>query len=108
MSFGLVVIALPSESLGFVAIALSVFGFCIISILGIGYTFAGMNFLPVSPAASCGIVHIANSLMTFVLNALISLVIDDHIWGAIGILGGSTLLGALIGAFCWETISKNS
>lgn len=46
--------------------------------------------------------------MTFVLNALVSLVIDNHIWGAIGILGGSTLIGALVGAFCWETIPKDT
>ena len=107
LSFGTVCLALPSKSFILVLISLFLFGFSIIPILGIGYTFAGMNFLPISPAASCGIVHIANSLVTFILNAFISLVIDEHIWGAIYLLGGSILIANVIGYFVKETIPKD-
>lgn len=108
VAFGTVCIALPSKSFIFAEFALAFFGFTIIPILGIGYTFTGMNFLPVSPAASCGIVHIANSLVTFLLNALISLVIDKNIWGAIIILASSIFVANIFGAFCWESIPKNT
>lgn len=68
----------------------------IIPILGIGYTFTAMNCLPVSPAASCGIVHILNSAVTLILNQLVAIFLETHVWGSIGVMGGSILLGTLL------------
>lgn len=77
-------------------IGISFFGFMIIPILGIGYTFTAMNCLPVSPAASCGIVHILNSVVTLILNQLIAIYLETYVWGSIGIMGLSILLGAIL------------
>lgn len=83
------------------------FGFCIIPILGIGYTFTAMNSLPISPAASCGIVHIANSVYTLFLNTAVGWVIDDHIWAALGILSGSIVLGNIFGVFITSHVKND-
>lgn len=71
------VLTLWSGSKLLLCFGISLFGFMIIPILGIGYTFTAMNCLPISPAASCGIVHILNSVVTLGLNELVAHYLDE-------------------------------
>jgi len=52
----------------FMFASIGIFGFTLIPIVGVGYSFTAMNFLPISPAASCGIIHIGNAGVSYVLS----------------------------------------
>jgi hypothetical protein len=90
-----------------VTVLLGVFGFCLIPIIGVGYSFTSMNSFPISAAASCGIVHIANAAFSSLLTALVSIFIENHRWVSIGILLGSVILSIFFGIFITETINKS-
>ena len=80
-------------------VSIAIFGFLLIPIVGVGYTFTAMNFLPVSPATSCGIVHIGNAAISFVLAEVASLFVEDgrNAWYALMVMGVSGLRGIVAG-----------
>lgn len=77
--------------------ALALFGFMLIPIVGVGYTFTAMNFLPISPAASCGIVHIANAGFSFLLATFASVYVVDYAWYSLLIMFVSGIVGSFAG-----------
>ncbi len=83
--FGLIVAtaALWAGNSYFMYFAIGLFGFTLIPIVGTGYTFTAINFLPISPAASCGIVHIANAGLSFGLASLAAYFVDEDGWSSI-------------------------
>jgi len=66
-----------------------------------------MNFLPISPAASCGIIHIAVAISSTLLASLVSYFVEDHVWYSLAAMGASNLLGIMTGLFVKETIDKS-
>ena len=81
---------------------LGLFGFCLIPILGVGYSFTSILFLPVSPAASCGIIHISNSAVSALLTFLVSFFVTKNKWVSVGILVGFAFIGLIFGLFVKE------
>ena len=77
--------------------ALAFFGFMLIPIVGVGYTFTAMNFLPISPAASCGIVHIGNAGLSFVLASFAAVYVTDNAWISLLIMFMSGVIGMIAG-----------
>lgn len=80
-------------------VTIGIFGFLLIPIVGVGYTFMAMNFLPISPAASCGIAHIGNAAVSFGLAEIASLFVEDdkNVWYALVILGVSGVFAVICG-----------
>jgi hypothetical protein len=76
-------------------VAISIFGFLLIPVVGVGYTFTAMNFLPISPATSCGIAHIGNAAVSFGLAEIASLFVEEgaNAWYALVVMGASGLVG---------------
>jgi hypothetical protein len=99
-----------------VAICLGLFGFCLIPVIGVGFSFTAMNFAPISAAASCGIANMFNALVGCALTALVSYFYtesgdidnptpDSYKWIGLFILAGSVLLGLIICLLIKETIN---
>jgi hypothetical protein len=97
--FGLFLVtgAMWMGNIFFMYFALGLFGFLLIPIVGVGYTFTAMNFLPISPAASCGIVHIANAGFSFILAALASNYVEENGWYSLGIMFVAGFIGIICG-----------
>jgi len=65
-----------------------------------------MNFLPISPAASCGIIHIAVALSSTLLASIVSYYVEDKVWFSLGAMALSNIFGILTGLFVKETLNK--
>ena len=96
--------ALSTENIYIVTPAIGFFGMALIPIIGVGYSFVAMQFLPISAAVSCGIVHIANALLSVVITSIVSIFVETHEWVAVGTLCGCTFLGAFCSLFTRSTI----
>jgi len=82
--------------------AIGIFGLSLIPIVGVGYSFTAMNFLPISPAASCGIVHIANAGLSYLISIWASVYVNSYAWYSLLILIGSALFGIAAGLMTKE------
>jgi len=96
------------KSLTLVFISLGLYGFFLIPIIGIGYTFTAMNFLPISPASSCGIVHISVALSSTALASIVSIYVETKVWYSLGALAISNILGLIAALLVRETVSKEN
>lgn len=91
----------------FMFLTIGVFGFLLIPIVGVGYTFMAMNFLPISPAASCGIAHIGNAAVSFGLAEVASIFVEDdgNAWYALIVMGVSGIIAVIAGCLSRENAS---
>lgn len=108
-TFGLIFMtsALWIGNLYLMYFGLGLFGFLLIPIVGVGYTFTAMNFLPISPAASCGIVHIANAAFSFLLASWAAMYVVSNAWYSLLILFGAGLVACVCGLLTWVNPNIN-
>jgi len=116
LAYFLLIGALPTKTPVLVAIALGIFGFCLIPVIGVGFSFTAINFMPISAAASCGIANMLNAVVGCVLTAVVAIfytesddednpVPSSNKWIGIGILASSVLVGLLVGLLVKENIN---
>ena len=63
IAFGVLMAALASKNLIVMCIAIAIYGFCLLPIIGVGNSFAAMQQMPVSAAATSGLILIVASII---------------------------------------------
>ena len=86
------------------SICIGIYGSSLIPIIGVGNSFAAMEFLPISPAASIGIIQIANSVICTVLTFLISYLVNVNKWVPLLAILACNILSAAMGVFVKDTV----
>lgn len=116
LAYFLLIGSMPTGISVLVAICLGIFGFCLIPVIGVGFSFTAINFSPISAAASCGIANMLNAVVGCGLTAVVSIFYtesDDpdkptpgsYKWIGLGILSGSVFIGLIIGLLIKENVN---
>lgn len=117
LAYFLLIGSLPTGVAVLVAICLGIFGFCLIPVIGVGFSFTAINFSPISAAASCGIANMVNAIVGCLLTFIVSFFYtesddednptpDSYKWIGLAILTGSILLGLLICLLIKENVNR--
>jgi len=105
-AFFVVVGGLVSQNVPLMSLAIGVYGFCLLPIIGIGNSFIATEFHPISPAATIGITHISNSIVGTILTYLVTYLIEVDKWYGLSCLLVFTILSSILAIFVKETINK--
>lgn len=87
---------------------MAAYGGLLLPIIGVGGCFAAMEFLPISPVNTNGIIQISNNIVQVSLTLLCVWLITVDKWIYLSLLMGCSLLSILLGYFVKSKLNKTT
>lgn len=89
-------------------VIMAAYGGLLLPIIGVGGCFAAMEFLPISPVNTNGIIMIANNIVQSLVTVLCVYLINVDKWIYLAVLLSCSILSIIFGYFVKSNIKSSS